>query len=249
MLPPRAESATGSDCTAYRAVSAHPTPLPRPVATSTPFGDAAPGTLLPEALSGCALLLLDFVTDDEEAALLRGAAGARGWRDVAGRRSAKWGGTPAPGGAAFVAEPLPAFLARAVERADAAMRADVCAACAVGCKGVNHVLANEYQAGVGILPHKVHNKRAKHAPADASGRQRTSHLVAVDTHVAGLYSGVIALPTDDILVLFVGIWLSAGSPIERQKGFPDGPDCLLLCRTVPVTCLSRRSSRWARASR
>ena len=44
--------------------------------------------------------------------------------------------------------------------ASLAMRADVCAACAVGCKGVNHVLANEYQAGVGILPHKVHNKRA-----------------------------------------------------------------------------------------
>ena len=104
-----------------------------------------------ESLPPSVRLVDGFVTEAEEAALLGGAWARRGWRRVAGRRALAMGGTPSPNG--FVGESLPRFLRTLCERVSEEAQ-QVGGTDALGGLRINHVLANAYEPGEGILPHK-----------------------------------------------------------------------------------------------
>ena len=88
----------------------------------------------------------DFITPDEEAAVLAGvyASGTeRRWTPSGMRRVQNWGGSP---GSLEVTEPLPPF-------ADALRAAIVQSGVYSPADAPNHVLVNEYRRPAGIAPH------------------------------------------------------------------------------------------------
>ena len=109
----------------------------------------------------------DFITPDEEAAVLAGvyASGTeRRWTPSCMRRVQNWGGSP---GSLEVTEPLPPF-------ADALRAAIVQSGVYSPADAPNHVLVNEYRRPAGIAPH---NDGAVYAPRVAIITLRGSALM------------------------------------------------------------------------
>jgi alkylated DNA repair protein alkB homolog 6 len=92
----------------------------------------------------------DYITADEEAALLRDLSSLKKpWEVLSGRRLLNLGGIVHPRGG-LIQEPLPRFIEPLATRVQHEF-----ALYGAGSAGdrANHVLLNEYQPGQGILPH------------------------------------------------------------------------------------------------